>query len=141
VLVRTHAFIVYRSLTKLNHVLQPCLLAAPRASILSKACGSKSSTQVSDPAPRLSPYLIHPAGTVHAVRRAIREDYCCTGVYLPIPQPFFREVQPMSAINGDKARFNRQRRQKIARRMRNRQMLKTLAEARKPAAPTSKASR
>jgi hypothetical protein len=46
VLVRTHAFIVYRSLTKLKQVLQPYLLAAPRASILLKACGSKGSTQV-----------------------------------------------------------------------------------------------
>ena len=33
-LARTHAFIVYRGLTKLNYVLQPCLAAAPRASIV-----------------------------------------------------------------------------------------------------------
>jgi hypothetical protein len=30
----------------------------------------------------------------------------------------------MSAINGDKSRFNRVRKQKIARRLRNRQLLK-----------------
>lgn len=34
----------------------------------------------------------------------------------------------MSAVNGDKARFNRRRRQKIGRRQRREQMLKTLAE-------------
>ncbi len=34
----------------------------------------------------------------------------------------------MSAINGDKARFNRRRRQKIGRRQRNEKMLKVLAE-------------
>lgn len=31
----------------------------------------------------------------------------------------------MSALNGDKSRFNRMRRQKIARRMRNRELLKS----------------
>lgn len=34
----------------------------------------------------------------------------------------------MSAINGDKARFNRRRRQKISRRISNQKMLKSLAE-------------
>jgi hypothetical protein len=34
----------------------------------------------------------------------------------------------MSGINGDKARFNRRRRQKISRRQRNEKMLKALAE-------------
>jgi hypothetical protein len=34
----------------------------------------------------------------------------------------------MSGINGDKARFNRRRRQKISRRQSNEKMLKTLAE-------------
>ncbi len=34
----------------------------------------------------------------------------------------------MSAINGDKARFNRRRRQKISRRLSNEKMLKALAE-------------
>jgi hypothetical protein len=34
----------------------------------------------------------------------------------------------MSGINGDKARFNRRRRQKISRRLSNEKMLKVLAE-------------
>ena len=34
----------------------------------------------------------------------------------------------MSGINGDKARFNRRRRQKISRRQSNEKMLKSLAE-------------
>lgn len=34
----------------------------------------------------------------------------------------------MSGINGDKARFHRQRKQKIARRERKRELLKSLAE-------------
>jgi hypothetical protein len=34
----------------------------------------------------------------------------------------------MSAINGDKARFNRRRRHKISRRQSNQKMLRTLAE-------------
>jgi hypothetical protein len=34
----------------------------------------------------------------------------------------------MSAINGDKARFNRRRRQKISRRIFNQKMLQTLAD-------------
>jgi hypothetical protein len=42
----------------------------------------------------------------------------------------------MSGINGDKSRFNRQRKQKIERRQRNRALLKHLAEkAKAPAAP------
>jgi hypothetical protein len=46
----------------------------------------------------------------------------------------------MSGINGDKARFHRERKHKIARRKRNRELLKSLAEGRKlPAsAPVSK---
>jgi len=39
----------------------------------------------------------------------------------------------MSRINGDKARFNRLRRQKIARRLRNQEMLKEMAAPAKPA--------
>jgi hypothetical protein len=34
----------------------------------------------------------------------------------------------MSGINGDKARFNRRRRQKISRRLSNQKMLKALGE-------------
>jgi hypothetical protein len=34
----------------------------------------------------------------------------------------------MSGVNGDKARFNRRRRQKISRRQSNQKMLKALAE-------------
>ncbi|MGA6981329.1 MAG: hypothetical protein WCC95_21330 [Candidatus Sulfotelmatobacter sp.] len=34
----------------------------------------------------------------------------------------------MSGVNGDKARFNRRRRQKISRRISNQKMLKTLAD-------------
>lgn len=45
----------------------------------------------------------------------------------------------MSSINGDKSRFHRQRKRKIARRTRNRQLLKNLSEQRRPApAPSSK---
>jgi len=43
----------------------------------------------------------------------------------------------MSRINGDKSRFNRERKQKIARRIRNRGMAKRLAEAHKPTTPAS----
>jgi len=43
----------------------------------------------------------------------------------------------MSGINGDKSRFNRERKQKIARRVRNRELLKRLAEQRNPAAAPS----
>jgi len=39
----------------------------------------------------------------------------------------------MSALNGDKSRFNRERRQKIARRKRNRELLN-------PAAPVAKSA-
>ena len=47
----------------------------------------------------------------------------------------------MSGINGDKSRFHRERKQKIARRIRSQKLLKTLAEASKPASagPQSKA--
>jgi len=41
----------------------------------------------------------------------------------------------MSGINGDKARFNRRRRQKISRRQRNEKMLKALAEKKLVAPP------
>ncbi len=39
----------------------------------------------------------------------------------------------MSAINGDKSRFNRQRKQKIARRKRTRELLNRAAIQNKPA--------
>jgi hypothetical protein len=42
-------------------------------------------------------------------------------------QPTKQETN-MSGINGDKARFNRRRRQKISRRQSNEKMLKALAE-------------
>ena len=45
----------------------------------------------------------------------------------------------MSGINGDKARFHRERKQKIQRRKRNREMLKRLAEPRNPVAESSSA--
>jgi hypothetical protein len=41
----------------------------------------------------------------------------------------------MSGINGDKSRFHRLRKQKFARRVRNRELLKRLAEARNSIAP------
>jgi hypothetical protein len=44
----------------------------------------------------------------------------------------------MSGVNGDKSRFNRERKQKIARRTRNREMMKRLAEA--PPKPPASAS-
>jgi hypothetical protein len=44
----------------------------------------------------------------------------------------------MSGINGDKARFHRLRKQKIARRLRNQEMLKALAAPAKLAASPSK---
>ena len=46
----------------------------------------------------------------------------------------------MSGINGDKSRFHRERKQKIARRIRNRELLKVSAKPGKPAAaaPSSK---
>jgi hypothetical protein len=43
----------------------------------------------------------------------------------------------MSGINGDKSRFHRERKQKIARRKRNRELLKSLAEGSKLTAPAS----
>lgn len=43
----------------------------------------------------------------------------------------------MSGVNGDKSRFNRIRKQKIARRMRKRVLLKGLAGSRKPASVPS----
>jgi hypothetical protein len=43
----------------------------------------------------------------------------------------------MSGINGDKARFHRQRKQKIHRRERNREMFKSLAKPSGTAAPRS----
>jgi hypothetical protein len=48
----------------------------------------------------------------------------------------------MSAINGDKARFNRIRKQKIARRKRNQEMLKAAATQKTAdAAPVTRAPR
>jgi hypothetical protein len=41
----------------------------------------------------------------------------------------------MSGINGDKSRFHRERKQKIARRGRNRELLKRWADAQKTTAP------
>ncbi len=38
----------------------------------------------------------------------------------------------MSGVNGDKSRFNRVRKQKLARRIRNRQLLKNAAPQAKP---------
>jgi len=43
----------------------------------------------------------------------------------------------MSGINGDKSRFHRERKQKIARRKRNRELLKNLAEGQKLTPPAS----
>jgi len=43
----------------------------------------------------------------------------------------------MSGINGDKARFHRERKQRIAKRNRNRELLKSLIEQPKAAAPGS----
>jgi hypothetical protein len=43
----------------------------------------------------------------------------------------------MSGLNGDKARFHRERRQRIAKRNRNRELLKSLIEQPKPAASGS----
>jgi hypothetical protein len=43
----------------------------------------------------------------------------------------------MSGVNGDKSRFNRIRKQKIARRMRKRALLKGLAGPHKPASVPS----
>lgn len=46
----------------------------------------------------------------------------------------------MSGINGDKARFHRLRKQKIARRLRNQEMLKEMATPAKPAKSSKAAS-
>ncbi len=43
----------------------------------------------------------------------------------------------MSGINGDKSRFHRERKQKIAKRNRNRKLLTSLAEQPKAAAPSA----
>ncbi|MGA9977733.1 MAG: hypothetical protein WBQ08_03665 [Candidatus Sulfotelmatobacter sp.] len=43
----------------------------------------------------------------------------------------------MSGINGDKSRFHRERKQKIAKRNRNRELLKNLIEQPKPVASGS----
>ena len=43
----------------------------------------------------------------------------------------------MSRVNGDKSRFNRVRRQNIAKRMRNRALLKNAVAPAKAAAPSS----
>jgi hypothetical protein len=39
----------------------------------------------------------------------------------------------MSGINGDKSRFHRERKQKLAKRIRNRELMKRLTKAQKPA--------
>jgi len=46
----------------------------------------------------------------------------------------------MSGINGDKSRFNRVRKQRIAQRQRNRELLKNMTEQPKPA-PTPSGSK
>jgi hypothetical protein len=45
----------------------------------------------------------------------------------------------MSALNGDKSRFNRERKQKIARRKRTRELLERAAKARKSEENSSRA--
>jgi hypothetical protein len=47
----------------------------------------------------------------------------------------------MSGVNGDKARFNRRRRQKISRRLSNEKMLKELAEKHLTPPPPQKNSK
>jgi hypothetical protein len=44
----------------------------------------------------------------------------------------------MSGVNGDKSRFNRMRRQKLARRVRNRKLFKNAATPAKPGAVAEK---
>jgi len=44
----------------------------------------------------------------------------------------------MSGVNGDKSRFHRNRKEKIARRQRNRELMKTLGEQAKQPATTKK---
>ncbi len=46
----------------------------------------------------------------------------------------------MSGLNGDKSRFNRERKQKIRRRQRNRELIKKLAETPKSASASSPAT-
>ncbi len=43
----------------------------------------------------------------------------------------------MSGVNGDKSRFNRVRKQKLARRIRNRELLKSAGSQGKPAISSS----
>jgi hypothetical protein len=45
----------------------------------------------------------------------------------------------MSALNGDKSRFNRERKKKIARRKRTQELLERAAKARKPEESSSRA--
>jgi hypothetical protein len=47
----------------------------------------------------------------------------------------------MSARNGDKARFNRERKQKIARRKRSQELLERAAKVLKPGEPLGRAPR
>jgi hypothetical protein len=47
----------------------------------------------------------------------------------------------MSGINGDKSRFNRLRKQKIARRLRNHKMLKNMAAPASVSAPSAAKSK
>ncbi len=46
----------------------------------------------------------------------------------------------MSGINGDKSRFNRVRKQNIARRMRNRKLLKNMAAPAQPASAPARSA-
>jgi len=48
------------------------------------------------------------------------------------------EEQSMSGINGDKARFHRERKQKIARRLRNREQFKNFLVSKPSAASNAK---
>ena len=61
--------------------------------------------------------------TLTSVRE--REYRGATRAYVKRPS---NQERNMSGINGDKARFNRRRRQKISRRQSNEKMLKALAE-------------
>jgi hypothetical protein len=47
----------------------------------------------------------------------------------------------MSGVNGDKSRFNRERKQKIARREHTREIMKRLAEPPKPVTASSAAQK
>jgi hypothetical protein len=68
------------------------------------------------------------AGIARMRLRVVREqNLVASRVYLS--QPGRQEIKiNMSGVNGDKARFNRRRRQKISRRQSNEKMLKALAE-------------